>query len=497
MENNQFRGFDIIEDLGSGAFSQTVLAEQNGKRAVIKTIEMPNPATLDERTPDYVKSGEFAEAMRTAGTQLKRLLKTMVAMPKTAGILPYYDYTLSLDSDRGIYTLAILMQYDTPLHALLETGEVPVGAVLRMASQLCQGLDAMHKKYIVHGNIKESNIFYNPRTGFALGDFYLNDILSTSLVPDRSFKSYGYRFLAPEAYEDGEYSYRTDIFSLGMMLYKIFNNNRLPFDDAPNTSLRKVKSRWDEEQVLPPPALDIPEITKVIAKATAYHPDERYSTYLQMKVIIDRLLATLPKDVLYTKLTTAAPSAPVLEQETPPSGGDLSAQQVNAVPDNEAPPIVRRLKRVTPQPEAVEDQSQPEMRPADYEARDLHAAPSQPEEEQLPVNPLIPPSMREEEVQEPVPDRPVRPLMRHYEPAANSLATPPAAAPIEGDAAARKKRRTKIPNDNFNYFDYNSEDYSDPKPGHLRRRIFIIAFVAIVLSALAIGAGFLVKYLAG
>lgn len=493
MDTNQFRGFDIIEELGSGAFSKTVLAEQNGKRAVIKTIEMPNQATLDERTPEYVKSEEFAEAMRTAGTQLNRLLKTLVGMPQTTGLMRYYDYTLSLDSDRGIYTLAILMEYDTPLHALLETGEVPVGAVLRMASQLCEGLDAMHKKYIVHGNIKESNIFYNPRNGFMLGDFFINDILSTSLVPDRNFKSYGYRFLAPEAYEDGEYSYRTDIFSLGMMLYKIFNNNRLPFDDAPNTSLRKVKNSWDEAKVLPPPAFDIPEITKVLAKACAYNADDRYSTYLQFKVVIDRLLSTLPKDVLYTKLGSVQQE---IAEEPEQAKGYIAQQEETALIENEmggeeTPPIVRKLRRVPVQPAEPEETSEPDARPADYETQTVEDTQEAEEE-----NPLIPPSIREDAESGQVYDRPVRQLVRHYEPSANALASPPpTTADIE--SAERRKRRTRIPNDSFNYFDYNSEDYSDPEPGKARRRVLIFAIVAIILSGLAIGAGFLVKLLAG
>lgn len=471
MENNQFRGFDIVEDLGSGAFSKTVLAEQNGRRAVIKTIEMPNQATMEDRSADYVKSDEFAEAMRTAGTQLNRLLKTLIAMPQTPGLMRYYDYTLSLDSDRGIYTLAVLMEYDTPLTALLETGDVPVGAVLRMASQLCEGLDAMQKKYIVHGNIKESNIFYNPRTGFKLGDFFINDILSTSLTPDRSFKSYGYRFLAPEAYETGEYSYRTDIFCLGMMLYRIFNRGRLPFDDGLNTSLRQVKNSWDKEQQLPAPALDIPEITKILNKATAYDADDRYSTYLQMKVVIDRLLSTLPKEVLYTKLSDSV----VPQQEaTPASAQEPAGAREAETSDEEQPPITRRLKRV-----AVPDDRQ--------ESEDAQAAAK-------PENPLIPPSFREEAQHHG--GRPVRQLVRHYEPPAEPSAMPQEQAPPQ-EYPEKKKTRMRLPNESVNYFDYNSEDYSDPKPGKGRRRIVLFAVIGLVLCGLAVGAGFLVKYLAG
>ncbi len=116
----------------------------------------------------------------------------------------------------------------------------------------------------------------------------------------------------------------------------------------------------------------------------------------------------------------------------------------------------------------------------------------QPEDE----NPLIPPSIREDAEADPIRDRPVRPLVRHYEPSPGVPAYEPPPA-TDSDIIEKRKRRIKVPNDNFNYFDYNSEEYTDPAPGKARRRVFLIALVAIILAALAISAGFLVKYLAG
>ncbi len=459
MDNNQFLGFNILNELGSGAFSKTMLAEQNGKRAVIKVIEMPNASTIAERSAEYIRSEEFAEVMRSAGTQLNKLLKTQVSLPSTTGVQRYYDYTMSLDSENGIYTLAILMQYDTPLQTLLSAGEIPLGAILRMGSQLCEGLEVMQKKYVLHGNIKETNIFYNPKTGFALGDFFLNDILSSSLVPDRSFKSYGYRFLAPEAYEDGEYTQNTDIFSLGMMIYKIINRHRLPYDDGTNTPLRKVKARWDEEKTLPVPAIDIPELTKVLAKATAYRPEERFSSYLQFKAALDRLLSTLPREVLHTALP---PYRPDEMAKTEPDSPELKP------------------------PQKAEPQA-----PRRAEARDR-------EHNLQGANPLMPAGEDTGgEDKQPRIDRPVRPL-RHADRAEIvinlGVETTPPLAPAPSETPPRKLR-SRIPNESFNYFDYNSEEFSEPNPRKRSRRLFFITAMVLVLCVLAVAAGFLVKYM--
>lgn len=595
MENNQFRGFDVISELGSGAFSKTMLADQDGKRAVIKIIELPNEATINEYAPVFTKSPQFTEAMRNTGTELHKLLKTLTAMPQTTGILKYYDYTLSLDSARGIYTLGILMQYDTPLYTVLAGGDVPVGAILRMGSQLCEGLETMLKKFVVHGNIKESNIFYNQKTGFALGDFYINDILSTSLLPDKQFKSYGYRFLAPEAYTGGEYSFKTDIFSLGMMLYKIFNHNHLPYDDAPNTPLKKIKATWDSAKSLPLPALNIPEITRVLAKATAYNIEERYVSFMQFKNALDRLLATLPKEVLYTKIP--APAMTAASTAPSPTASNLSpaeaafhptAPAVTATPSRAKPvtadvtsintaepaavanpvqsaavaapvqaadepvmrarshvrripaaeqPIPKKEPEVQPTIEAELPESQPIVKKVytpsavekteaiiDFTAPAEKAAHTEPmlfdkakddakssvfEEDkpnELPItpkrggdrvhkhNPLLIPAA-EDTADEAAAHQNVRPL-RHYEqPAGITEADSKTPPPITMEPAPKKKRRTRIPNEDFNYFDFNSEEFTDTSPKRRNKRFIIFAAVVLGVAILAITAGFISKFL--
>lgn len=593
MENNQFRGFDIISELGSGAFSKTLLADQDGKHAVIKIIELPNEATIKEYAPVFTKSPQFTEAMRNTGTELHKLLKTLTAMPQTTGILKYYDYTLSLDSARGIYTLGILMQYDTPLYTVLGGGDVPVGAILRMGSQLCEGLETMLKKFVVHGNIKESNIFYNQKTGFALGDFYINDILSTSLLPDKQFKSYGYRFLAPEAYTGGEYSFKTDIFSLGMMLYKIFNHNHLPYDDAPNTPLKKIKATWDSAKSLPLPALNIPEITRVLAKATAYNIDERYVSFMQFKNALDRLLATLPKEVLYTKIpaptmsavVTSSPAASTLSPaeaafhssvpaastapfKPKPASADVAPDitepatlakplqtttvavppQVAEEPVMRARSHVRRIPaaeqplpkekpQAQPSAEAELSESQPvgkkvDLPPAaeksdtviDFTAPAEKAAPAEPmlfdkvkdgfepsvfgedKPDELPItpkrsgekaykhNPLLIPTAEDTD-DEPTVHQDVRPL-RHYEqPSGITEADSKTPPPITIEPAPKKKHRTRIPNEDFNYFDFNSEEFVDTSPKRRNKRFIILAAVILGVAILAIAAGFILKFL--
>lgn len=303
MENKQIMGFDVKSELGTGAFSTTMLAEKEGKKVVIKVIEFPNEATLEEYPPEYIKGPEFTAAIKTMGTDINRLLKSLTMLHDTTGVLKCYDYKLSFNKKTDTYNLSILEQYATPLPLLLKSKGIPVGAALKMGSQLCEGLELMYNKLIFHGNIKESNVFYNSEDGsFVLSDYNINDILSLTLLPNKGFTSYGYRFLAPEAYDDEEYSFKTDIFCLGIMIYKILNKGRLPFDTTGRTSMKKIKEKLDAEKILPPPAIDIPEITKVLRKATAYNKDERFPSFYAFKAALDRLIATVDNELLYTKI---------------------------------------------------------------------------------------------------------------------------------------------------------------------------------------------------
>jgi len=294
---NSFLGFKMKYKFGQGAFSTVYLGEQGGKMAGIKVIEIPNPTTSRNMTPEMLLGKEFQLSLRETSSQLNNILKTLVSMKDKKGVLRYYDYNISLDQATGVYKLAILTEYldSFPVHA--QKNDLTVRRILKMATDLCEGLEAMLQKGIAHGNIKENNIFYDPIKGFKLGDYFLNDILINTLRPRETYSDYGYRFLAPEAYSAEEYSYKTDIFSLAMLIYKLLNNGMLPYADE-SASKKVIREQFIESKTLPLSDNVPMPVYDVLKKATAFNLSDRYGSFAQMRDEMKEAVRNLDFEVL-------------------------------------------------------------------------------------------------------------------------------------------------------------------------------------------------------
>lgn len=292
-------GFNLLYKLGQGAFSTTYLAEQNGKMVAIKVIEIPNPTTSRDMSHEMFLSKEFQANLRHTCANLNELLKCVVGIDDQKGLLKYHDYKLTLDRNTGVYQLSVLVEYLESFCTYSRKNKLTVRKILKMYMDLCESLQVMNDLGFPHGNIKETNIFYDNIKGFKLGDFFLNDILINTLKPRETYSDYGYRFLAPEAYDIGEYSYKTDIFILSMLVYKILNNSLLPFEyEGEVSSQKEIREKFLANRTLPPSPLIPSPVYDILRKATAYNPNDRYNSFIEMKEDIRSAMKAISFDEL-------------------------------------------------------------------------------------------------------------------------------------------------------------------------------------------------------
>lgn len=346
-----------MEKLGEGAFSATYLAVQGKRTVAIKLIEIPNPYTTQTVSKEQLQSAEFQENLRQTSADLNQILRTLVSMGEKKGILRYYDYHITLEPKTGIYQLGILSEYLDNLAITIGKSGMQVRQVLRMAMDLCDGLGAMQSKGIYSGNIKESNIFHDHIKGYKLSDFFFNDVLIQSLRPSETYSDYGYRFLAPEAYDENSenYDYKTDMFTLAILIYKLLNNGLLPFQaDSVRLSEKEIRERFLEMKSLPvSPFIEAP-LLDILNKAAAFDPNRRYRSYADFKSAIRECMRQL--DLLqldrYLELSSIYPpiySQPLL-LETENSTKTEPPIQQEPVTSIENEPI---KKKPTPPPEGV------------------------------------------------------------------------------------------------------------------------------------------------
>ncbi|MDR2655950.1 MAG: protein kinase [Oscillospiraceae bacterium] len=386
MDMEKFMGYNILYKLGQGAFSSSYLAEQNGNMLVIKMIDIPNPTTTKNMSRKDLLGKEFQTSLRDTCSELNKVLRTLVSSAGGKGILRYYDYQISMNRQTGVYQLAILTEYKDSLFLYASRNPLNVRKVIKMGMDCCDGLEFMRNREVMHGNIKESNIFYDPIKGFKLGDFFFNDVLINTLKPRETYEDYGYRFLAPEAYSVSKFSSRLDIFSLAILIYKLLNNSLLPYQIQTGLySPKELREKFIEKGLPPSPYID-PAIYSVLRQAAAPDERQRYKNFAELRDALKEARGKmeyedLDRAVFYEgedipldmpsaqdppEIPKEAPKPPSFEIVLPPS--DRPEQETaKALPKEdrplpeeiEPPPVINIRGKARPEPPAQEALTSP------------------------------------------------------------------------------------------------------------------------------------------
>ena len=173
-------------------------------------------------------------------------------------------------------TIFIVMEYleGVSLQEILErTPRLPISKVLDIILQVCNGLAYAHEQGIVHHDIKPANVFLQPDDRAKIVDFGLS---STPGSVDFALPGTVY-YMSPEQIEGESVDERTDIYSLGIMVYEMVTGQR-PY---PEDDLAKLMDMHVKEDVPDPRALvpDLPnELCQFIRRATQREPSARFKT---------------------------------------------------------------------------------------------------------------------------------------------------------------------------------------------------------------------------
>ena len=151
--------------------------------------------------------------------------------------------------------------------------------IIRLGIEICQALEVCHKENVLHRDIKPENIMVAKDGTFKLGDFGLArewDDGSMTVIGTRNY-------MAPEVYNTF-YDKSADIYSLGMVLYYFANDMRLPFWDL-HDSVAQMNARCKGE--LPEPKTAFEPLRRIILKACAFEPKDRYQSAADMRADLE------------------------------------------------------------------------------------------------------------------------------------------------------------------------------------------------------------------
>ena len=292
----------VVEEIGSGAYGTVYKAVRQDHNLVsysaIKVISIPKSASEVEALR--------AEGMNIDGTRtfLQGIvddfvgeIEVMESLKATQNIVSVEDYKVIERTGEIGWDIYIRMELLTPFTSWRLSHPMTEDQVIRLGIDLCSALEICEKKRIIHRDIKPENIFLNEFGFFKLGDFGIARKLSAA-QSSNSIKG-TYNYMAPEVSRGTDYDSRVDIYSLGIVLYRLMNDYYLPFienaEQDNNAEARaNALNRRLRGELLPPPRKASRDLANLILCACAYDPEKRFKTASVMKRALQNLQGAQP-----------------------------------------------------------------------------------------------------------------------------------------------------------------------------------------------------------
>lgn len=288
----------IVEKIGEGSFGKVYKARrtEQGKTfySAIKVITIPSNAgelsSVRSENPDEQSVKEYFYSLVEECIQE---VNTMEYFRGNSHVVSVEDYKVMEYLDDIGWDIYIRMEYLTSFLDYCAGRALTEEDVIHLGIDLCKALEYCQCQNIIHRDIKPENIFVSRFGEFKLGDFGIARELDRTM--SGLSKKGTFSYMAPEMYRGEAYDARVDIYSLGIVLYKLRNHNRLPF-----ISLKKqlITYRDKEEALnrrmagekLPVPAEAGEAFTEVILKACAYDRHDRYESAEEFRMALEQIL---------------------------------------------------------------------------------------------------------------------------------------------------------------------------------------------------------------
>ena len=287
----------IIEKIGEGSFGKVYKAQrtERGKSfySAIKIINIPG--SQSELNSVRSETGDDQSARQYFQNLVEECIQEISTMEYFRGnsyIVSVEDFKVMEYLDAIGWEISIRMEYLTSFMDYCAEKQLTEKEVIKLGMDLSQALEYCRKLKIIHRDIKPENIFVSRFGDFKLGDFGIARELERTMS---GFSKKGtYSYMAPEMYKGKKYDSRVDIYSLGIVLYRLMNHNRLPFmslekqfityRDKENALNKRVAG---EQMSIPVDAGE--QFAHIILKACAYDPAQRYQTPEELYGALDDL----------------------------------------------------------------------------------------------------------------------------------------------------------------------------------------------------------------
>ena len=259
--------YRIQRKLGAGGMADVYLAEDQelGRRVAIKILN-----------GRHANDDQFIERFRREA--------------KNAAALNHPNIVSIYDRGEAEDTYYIAMEFldgRTLKELIVSRGAAPINVAIEYARQILSALRFAHRHGIVHRDIKPHNVLVDGEGRVKVTDFGIARAGTSQMTEAGSIVGTA-QYLSPEQARGGEVDPRSDLYSLGIVLYELLTG-KTPFDgETPVEIAMKHLSATPK----PPSKLrpDIPpELDMVVMRALAKNPDDRYQSADEMEADLERV----------------------------------------------------------------------------------------------------------------------------------------------------------------------------------------------------------------
>ena len=301
--NQQFGRYEVIGELGRGAMGVVYKARdpQIGRLVALKTVLL--------RGQDPEEEQEFRKRFLCEAQAAGRL--------QHPGIVAIYDVGEDREN-RDPYLVLEFVSGESLNRVLAREKKLPLPRALQLAEEIAEALDCAHAQGVVHRDIKPANILITEDGRAKIADFGIAQLnLAHFTLPGRVLGTPAY--MAPEQLSGEGVDGRSDLFSLGVILYAMVTGHSPFHGNSATTVCFKVVNR----DPMPASALDMdlpPALDAIIARAMSKEPARRYQRGSEFAEDVRRLRTNSAAGS-----TSSSRSVPTAAGKAMPAGVNLSA----------------------------------------------------------------------------------------------------------------------------------------------------------------------------
>lgn len=266
----------------------------------LKVITISNSIILKKaKEMGYVKTS-IQKNIKSVLSEFVPELKLLNEIQNFECVPKIYNIKTLRSKDNSGWNVFIHMELLTRLEDFFSNKQITEKDIYKLSLDISRALIDCQESNIIHGDIKPSNIFVDKQGVFKLGDFGTAFKISSD---KKRLRIGTLPFMAPEVISNYEYSFSSDIYSLGITLYVLLNNNRFPFilkDKQTNEDIIEVMKKHVDGPAFSKPSCASEGFGSVILKACSINKPERYSNAKELLLDLNSIKDLIGDSVIST-----------------------------------------------------------------------------------------------------------------------------------------------------------------------------------------------------